>query len=186
MGNYLNELCWKIIRANTLLQFIHLVTIEIRFRKSLEQERFKSNFEFRNQIIVSSMKFWKCFAKFKTNYSLKVRKVAKKSDYSLFIIFFFHPLKNRIIHYFRPSLFTIHYFLANFSLFIIKKGHYSLIIIPHPDPPISNDRASLCPLAFKINQYEQTHEILDIYSKTQFTAHTQSRDVYNICDLKVV
>ena len=47
----------KIIRANNLLQFIHLVTIEIRFRKSLAQERFKSNLEFRNQIIVSSIKF---------------------------------------------------------------------------------------------------------------------------------
>ena len=34
----------------------------------------------------------------KTNYSLTVRKVAKKSDYSLFIIFFFNSLKNRIIH----------------------------------------------------------------------------------------
>ena len=36
------------IRANNLLQFIHQVTIEIRFRKSLAQERFKSNLEFRN------------------------------------------------------------------------------------------------------------------------------------------
>ena len=35
---------------------------------------------------------------------------------------------------FRPSLFTIYYFLAHYSLFIIKKGHYSLIIIPQPDP----------------------------------------------------
>ena len=25
--------------------------------------------------------------------------------------------------------------MANYSLFIIKKGNYSLIIIPHPDPP---------------------------------------------------
>ena len=33
---------------------------------------------------------------------------------------------------FRPSLFTIH-FWAHYSLFIIKKEHYSLIIIPHPD-----------------------------------------------------
>ena len=32
----------KNIRANNLLQFIHQVTIEIRFRKSLVQERFKS------------------------------------------------------------------------------------------------------------------------------------------------
>ena len=29
MGNYLNELGWKIIRANNLLQFIQQVTIEI-------------------------------------------------------------------------------------------------------------------------------------------------------------
>ena len=57
MGNYFNELCWKIIRANNFLQFIHQVTIEIRFRKSLAQERFKLNLEFRNQIIVSSIKF---------------------------------------------------------------------------------------------------------------------------------
>ena len=57
MGNYFNELRCKIIRTNNLLQFIHQVTIEIRFRKSLGQERFKSNFEFRNQIIVSSIKF---------------------------------------------------------------------------------------------------------------------------------
>ena len=64
MGNYFNELRWKIIRANNLLKFIHQVTIEIRFRRSLAQERFKSNLEFRNQIIVSSVKFLKSFAKF--------------------------------------------------------------------------------------------------------------------------
>ena len=64
MGNHFKELRWKIIRANNLLQFICQVTIEIRFQKSLAQERFKSNLEFRNQIIVSSIKFWKCFAKF--------------------------------------------------------------------------------------------------------------------------
>ena len=61
--------------------------------------------------------------------------MAKKSDYSLFINFFFNSLKNRIIHYFlgsRYSLFII--FLAHYSLFIIKKGHHSLIIIPQPDP----------------------------------------------------
>ena len=64
MGKYFNELRWKIIRTNNLLQFIHQVTIEIRFQKSLAQERFKPNLEFRNQIIVSSIKFWKSFAKF--------------------------------------------------------------------------------------------------------------------------
>ena len=45
MGNYFNELHWKIIRANNLLQFIHQVTIEFMFQKSLGQERFKSNLE---------------------------------------------------------------------------------------------------------------------------------------------
>ena len=52
------------IRANNLLQFIHQITIEFRFRKSLVQERFKSNWEFSYQIIVSSIKFRKDFAKF--------------------------------------------------------------------------------------------------------------------------
>ena len=51
-------------RANNLLQFIHLAPMEFRFRKSLTQERFKSNLEFRYQIIVSSIKFRKGFAKF--------------------------------------------------------------------------------------------------------------------------
>ena len=63
MGNYFNELRWKHIRANNTLQFIHQVTIEIRFRKSLVQERFKSNLDFRNKIKVSSIKFRKGFAK---------------------------------------------------------------------------------------------------------------------------
>ena len=39
-------------------------TTEFRFRESLAQERFKSNLEFRYQIIVSSIKFRKGFAKF--------------------------------------------------------------------------------------------------------------------------
>ena len=53
----------KNIRANNLLQFIHQVTIEFRIRKAMAQERFKSNLEFRFQIIVLSIKFRKCFAK---------------------------------------------------------------------------------------------------------------------------
>ena len=52
------------IRANTHSQVIHKVTIEFRFRKSLAQERFKSNLEFRYQITVSPLKFRKGFAKF--------------------------------------------------------------------------------------------------------------------------
>ena len=45
MGNYFNELRWKIIRANNLLQLIHQVTIEFRFLKSLAQEKFKTNLD---------------------------------------------------------------------------------------------------------------------------------------------
>ena len=37
---------------------------KIKFRKSSEQERFKSSLEFRYQIKVSSIKFRKCFVKF--------------------------------------------------------------------------------------------------------------------------
>ena len=43
---------------------IHQFTVEFRFRNSLAQERFQSNLEFRYQIIVSSINFRKCFAKF--------------------------------------------------------------------------------------------------------------------------
>ena len=64
MGNYFNELRRKIIRANNLLQSIHQVAIEFRFRKSLVQERFKSNLEVRYQITASSIKLRKVFAKF--------------------------------------------------------------------------------------------------------------------------
>ena len=64
MGNYFNDLFWKIIRANNLLQLIHQVTIEFRFRKSYAQERFKSNLKFIIQIIVSNINFRKDFAKF--------------------------------------------------------------------------------------------------------------------------
>ena len=45
-----------------------------------------------------------------------------KSDYSLFINFFFYSLKIIGLYIiFRPSLFTIHFF-AHYSLFIIKKA----------------------------------------------------------------
>ena len=64
MGNYFNELRWKVIGANNLLQLIHQVTIEFKFRKTLAQERFKSNLEIRYQSIVSSLKFRKGLAKF--------------------------------------------------------------------------------------------------------------------------
>ena len=82
MGNYFNELRWKIIRANNLFQFIHQVTIEIRFRKSLAQERFKSNLEFRNQIIVSSIKFWKCFTKFTIPIAFFLRVIYNPGDFA--------------------------------------------------------------------------------------------------------
>ena len=47
-----------------LLQFIQQVTIEFRFQKPMAEERFKSYFEFRYQIIVLSIKFSKKDAKF--------------------------------------------------------------------------------------------------------------------------
>ena len=71
IGNYFNEL---LIRANKLLPFIHQDTIEFRFRKSLVQERFKSNLEFKYQIIVSSIKFRKDFAKFMIPIALFINK----------------------------------------------------------------------------------------------------------------
>ena len=66
IGNlFLTGNCFNKLRsANNILQFIHQVTIAFRFQKSLAQERFKSNLEFKYQIIVSSIKFSKCFAKF--------------------------------------------------------------------------------------------------------------------------
>ena len=58
-----------------------------------------------------------------------------KSDYSLFINFFFYSLKIiGLFIIFRPSLFTIHYFFGSLFTIHYKKGHNSLIIIPHPDP----------------------------------------------------
>ena len=54
-----------------------------------------------------------------------------KSDYSLFIIFFFYSLKKWIIHYFlgpQYSLFII--FWAHYSLFIIKKAIILLSLYP--------------------------------------------------------
>ena len=64
MGNNMKELSLKISRANNLLQLIHQVTIEIRFQNSWAQEKFKSNLEFRYQIIVSFIKLREGFAKF--------------------------------------------------------------------------------------------------------------------------
>ena len=52
----------KLLEPTTFL--IHQVTIEYGFRKSFVKERFKSNLAFRYQIIVSSIKFRKGFAKF--------------------------------------------------------------------------------------------------------------------------
>ena len=56
--------CAENYKSQQSSSIIHQVTIEFRFRKSLAQERFKSNLEFRYQIIVSSIKFGKDFAKF--------------------------------------------------------------------------------------------------------------------------
>ena len=66
--------------------------------------------------------------------------MAKKTDYSLFINFFSNSIKNRIIHYFLGPHYSLFICLARYSQFITKKGHYSLITIPHPDPPISSSQ----------------------------------------------
>ena len=61
--------------------------------------------------------------------------MAKKSDYSLFINFSFNSLKKiKLFIIFYALIFHYSLFLAHYSLFIIKKGNYSLIIITHPDP----------------------------------------------------
>ena len=55
----------KVLEPTTFFNLcIHQVTIEFRLPKSLAQERFKSNLEFRYQITLSSLKFRKGFAKF--------------------------------------------------------------------------------------------------------------------------
>ena len=70
----------KIIRTNNLLQFMHQVAIEFRFRKSLEQERYKSNLEFRYQNIASSIKFRKWFCEVYDTNSL-VKEVSELTSY---------------------------------------------------------------------------------------------------------
>ena len=52
----------KLLEPTIFFKFIDQVTIEFRLRKSLAQERFKSNLEFRQQIIVS-IQYRKGFAK---------------------------------------------------------------------------------------------------------------------------
>ena len=81
--------------------------------------------------LIKILKFW-VIRKNKTNCDQSIKKVAKKSDYSLFINFFFNSLKKTQGYslFLGPqySLFTI--FLAHYSLFIIKKeplftNHYT-------------------------------------------------------------
>ena len=55
------------MRDNNLIQFIHKLTTEFRLGKSLAQERFKSNLEFRYQIIISSIKLENVLQVFDTN-----------------------------------------------------------------------------------------------------------------------
>ena len=65
---YINNKANRFIMENILMNCaakINLkVNLEFRFLKSLAQERFKSNLELRYQIILSSIKFRKVFAKF--------------------------------------------------------------------------------------------------------------------------
>ena len=60
--------------------------------------------------------------------------MAKKSEYSIFINFFFNSITNRIIHYFSGPQYSLFFFFGSLFTSHYKKGHYSLIIIPHPDP----------------------------------------------------
>ena len=83
-----------------------------------------------------SLKVWVIHLN-KTNYSFTVKKVGKEICLFTIHYFFLQFIKKiGLFIIFRPSIFTIYYFLAHYSLFIINKGHYSLIIIPHPDPHI--------------------------------------------------
>ena len=54
MGNCINKLRWKIIRANNLLQFIHQISIEFRFRKHLAQEKFKMDGSLEGKCILNA------------------------------------------------------------------------------------------------------------------------------------
>ena len=108
-----------------------------------------------------SLKFWVIHQN-KTNYSLTIRKVAKKSDYSLFINFFFNSLKKGIIHKFLGphyslffgSLFTIHY----------KKGP---LFTNHYTP----SRPSSIAEHFGIKRYRSVTAVRAIYPDAQ-TAET--------------
>ena len=55
--------CPEKLLEPTIFFNLYTKSQEFRFRKSLVQERFKSNLEFRYQIIVSSIRFRKVFAK---------------------------------------------------------------------------------------------------------------------------
>ena len=55
------------------------------------------HYSLKSRSLFISLEFWVIHLN-RTNYSLKVRMVAKKSDYSLFINFFVNSLKNWIIH----------------------------------------------------------------------------------------
>ena len=71
---------------------------------------------------------------------IKSKKGGKKSDYSLFTGWSSPTLcmsddgENKVFKGKKRKRFNIHYFLAHYSLLNYKKGHYSLIIIPHLDP----------------------------------------------------
>ena len=105
--------------------------------------------------LIISLKFWVIHYN-KTNYSLKKRKVVKKSDYSLFINFFFNSLKkSRIIHYFRPSICTIHYFLAHYSIFIIKRPLFTNEYTPSRPSKKGNGQLSRQRCTQKTSKREQ-------------------------------
>ena len=96
MGNYFNKLRRKIIRGNNLLQFIHQVTIEFRFRKSLAQRRLKSNLEFRYQIIYSIIKFRNGFVNFITNMNRSATRGAQLVPKGTLTTYLYNLVSNRI------------------------------------------------------------------------------------------
>ena len=131
------------MRANNLLQFTHQVTIELRFRTTLAQERFKSNFEFRYQIIVLVLLVvyyivYKIRTKdqipciysktcVKRPYS-KIPKMVFKADYRLIQVKSIAECsKGSTLQYFRPS---ISYQLSLRSLFCLSlSGRLTQVVL---------------------------------------------------------
>ena len=97
--------------------------------------------------------------------------MAKKSDYSLFINFFFNSLKKGLF-IFRPLLFTI-LSLCFGSLFTIHYKKGPLFFIPHPDPQSYVTTTSPKPLRCLHN----AEEMLGANIAVQYNNRLQGRTV---------